>query len=181
MDLKQVNEAFDYRLIGGSQYQWNCYGSYARYLDFESDYGYGSVIFDTVNQTVYSAEVYPIESGGNHVKPYRWLNPLFKDKLFAESKEREVDPNLAWDDTKWVDLETEEDFLEKANAIIRGEPFDDRVEIPLDLDDKTLLKLAMEAHKRDITLNQYVEELLLFVIEKLEKEKGEKDEGSIGG
>lgn len=37
---------------------------------------------------------------------------------------------------------------------------DNREEVQLDLDDETILKLALEAHKRDITLNNMVEILL---------------------
>jgi predicted HicB family RNase H-like nuclease len=33
-------------------------------------------------------------------------------------------------------------------------------EIELDLDDDVILYLALEAHKRDITLNEYINEIL---------------------
>ena len=33
-------------------------------------------------------------------------------------------------------------------------------EIELDLDDDVILNLALEAHKRDITLNKYINEIL---------------------
>ena len=82
----------------------------------------------------------------------------------TEAADRNVDPNVAWDDVKWVDLETEEDFIEKATAMFKGEKFDTRIQVPLDLDNDTMLKLTMEAHKRDITLNQMVEEVLRNVI-----------------
>ena len=92
------------------------------------------------------------------------MNPDYKDELYIESEERKVDADLAWDDVKWVDLETEEDFLEKAAAIFNGETFDTRIQVPIDLDNDTMLQLAMEAHKRDITLNQMVVEILQQVI-----------------
>jgi hypothetical protein len=44
--------------------------------------------------------------------------------------------------------------------MFNGESFDTRISIPVELDDDTLLKLTMEAHKRDITLNKMIEELL---------------------
>lgn len=40
------------------------------------------------------------------------------------------------------------------------EKIDNREEVELDLDDETILKLALEAHKRDITLNSMIEIIL---------------------
>ena len=82
----------------------------------------------------------------------------------TEAVDRNVDPNVAWDDTNWVDLETEEDFIDKASKMFAGETFDTRIVVPLDLDNDTIIQLSMEAHKRDITLNQMVEELLRKMI-----------------
>jgi len=43
---------------------------------------------------------------------------------------------------------------------------DNRVEVELDLEEDVILHLALEAHKRDITLNKMVEILLQEVIDK---------------
>jgi predicted HicB family RNase H-like nuclease len=43
---------------------------------------------------------------------------------------------------------------------------DNRVEIELDLDEHEIYQLAMEAHKRDITLNKMIEGILQEVIDK---------------
>ena len=157
MHLSEINEALDHKITSGSEYQWHCYGPNARFLDYESEYAHAGVIYSTETQEIFQAEVYFKEE---NKKPYRWLNPEYKDELYAEAKERVIDADQAWDDVKWVDLETEEDFLEKATAIFNGLEFDTRVEVPIDLDDDLLLKLAMEAHKRDITLNKMVEIVL---------------------
>jgi hypothetical protein len=45
-----------------------------------------------------------------------------------------------------------------------GETFDTRIQVPVELDNDTLLKLTMEAHKRDITLNKMIEEILRELI-----------------
>lgn len=84
---------------------------------------------------------------------------------------RFVDPNVAWDDVKWVDLETEEDFLEKATAIFNGQPFDERIIVPIDLDDETLLQLSRAAHERDITLNKMIELALQDTIDNYQEIK----------
>lgn len=156
MHLSKVNEALDHKIVGGSEHQWSCWDN-ARFLDYESEYAHASVIFNTMTQEVYCAEV---NDKLDEVKPYRWLNPAFKDAYINEAKERNVDPNLAWDDKTWYDLETREDWLTKARAIMQGEDFDRRVEVPLDLDDDTLFKLFMMAHENDLTLNKMVEIVL---------------------
>ena len=43
---------------------------------------------------------------------------------------------------------------------------DNRVEIELDLNEHEIYQLAMEAHKRDITLNKLIESILQEVIDK---------------
>jgi macrodomain Ter protein organizer (MatP/YcbG family) len=97
-------------------------------------------------------------------KPYRYIDPEYRVSHSTEAEDRNVDFNQAWDDVMWVDLETEEDFIDKASKMFVGESFDTRVSVPLDLDNETILTLSMEAHKRDITLNQMVEELLREMI-----------------
>jgi hypothetical protein len=166
MKLSQINEVLGHRITGGSEYQWNCYPD-GRYLDYESDFAHVSILYSTVNQTVYQAEVsVKREAWDEDKKPYRWLNPDYKDALYKESEKRQVDTDIAWDDVKWIDLEMAEDFLEKATAIFNGEEYDTRVKIEFDLDDSSILKLATEAHKRDITLNKMIEIILQEVIDR---------------
>jgi len=43
---------------------------------------------------------------------------------------------------------------------------DNRVDVEVDLDNFTILQLALEAHKRDITLNKMVEIILQEVIDR---------------
>jgi hypothetical protein len=167
MHLSKVNEALDHKIVGGSEYQWNCWPN-ARFLDYETDYAYASVVFNTQNQEVYLAEV---NDKDDSVKPYRWLNPMYKQDFINESKLRNVDHIQAWDNVSWYDLETPDDWLKKANAIMNGQSFDTRIEVPIDLDNDTLMQLMLEAHKKDITLNQMVEEALKALIQKHEQEK----------
>jgi hypothetical protein len=170
MKLKQLCEAFDYKITEGSVYCWKCFGTSARFLDFRSDYAEVSVVFDSVNQEVYMASIDSIDS--THYM-CQWVNGTFKDQYVAESVSRGIKPNQAYDSFEYTDLEVDEDFLEKATAIFHGEPFDKRVIIPLTLDDNTMLMLMTEAHKRDITLNKMVESLLIQVIEESENSKRE--------
>jgi len=162
MHLQKVNEALDHRISGGSEYTWTCWTD-ARWLDYESDYGHASVVFNCKTQEVYTAEVHDVE---HKHRPYRWLNPDHKQAMLDEAKMHNTYPDQAWDDVKWYDLETENDWLDKASAIMRGESFDTRIEVPVDLDDDVLFKLFTMAHERDITLNKMVELILQEVINK---------------
>jgi len=161
MHLSKVNEALDHQITGGSEYQWECYGFSVRFLDYESDHAHATVVFDTTTQTVYEATV---TSKDETVRPYRWFNPDTKQKYLDECKDRNIDPNEAWDDVKWVDLEIVEDFLTKAGAIFNGESFDERVQVPIDLNRDELFRLMKIAHERDMTFNKLVEEILWDVI-----------------
>ena len=84
MKLQQVNEAMGHRITGGSEYQWGCFPD-ARFLDYESNYAYVSVIYSTLNQEIYEAEVsLKHDAWPEDARPYRWLNPEYKDAYFSE-------------------------------------------------------------------------------------------------
>ena len=167
MYLSDLNEAFDHRISGGDEYLWHCYPN-GRFLEYKSDYAWVSAIFNTETQEVYEVTVsIDTSTWEPDVRPYRWLNPEFKDAHDAEAKERNIDPSVAWDDVKWIDLESADDFLEKALAIFNGDDsFDKRILVPLDLNEDEILKIALMAHKRDVTLNKMVEEIIQLAIEK---------------
>lgn len=171
MYLKDVNEKLDHKIVGGSEHQWDCWDN-ARFLDYESNYAHASVVFNCETQEIYCAE---INDKDDKHKPYRWVNPIYKQEYWDEAKEKNVDPDQAWDNKKWYDLETSGDWLTKASAIMRGEKFDTRVEMPLNLDNETLFKLMTMAHERDITLNKMVEEVLSKVIDELKLKEFEYD------
>jgi predicted nucleic acid-binding protein len=97
------------------------------------------------------------------------INPGLVEAHKKEAEQRIVDLNQAWDDVKFIDLEVEEDWLDKAQAIVAGEDYDDRVQMPLTLDNDQLFDLMKLAHERDVTLNQMVETVLREHIEQHEK------------
>lgn len=168
MNLQQINKAFQHRVTGGTEYMWNCYPD-GRYIEYGCDLATANVVFDSMDQKIYEAT---IELKGDK-RPYRWVNPSYKQAMEDESDSRGVDKDEAWDDVKWIDLETEEDFLEKATAIFAGEEFDQRIQVPLELSEEEMLQLCMLAHSQDITLNQLVVNILMAAVQKLET-KGEK-------
>jgi hypothetical protein len=115
------------------------------------------------------------------------INPDFKVAHAEEASQRDVNLGEAWDDVNYVDLDVDDDFIQKGLAIRDGEDYDTRVQIEVDFDDAELLAYMKIAHDRDITFNQLVELALKeaidqhrmlndipFPVEKTKKKKGKK-------
>ena len=154
--LKQFMELCDYRITEGSAYGWNCYGHDAYSLDSWNGDQNGhtlSVTFDTRTQEVYEIYVCDYERD----RAYRLINPEYLEANREEAKERDVNANEAWDGVNFVDLEIEEDFIEKAEAIFAGREYDTRVQVQVEFSDDELLEYMKIAHDRDITFNQLIE------------------------
>lgn len=163
--LKEFMETVDYRITEGSEYGWQCFGPNAYQLDswiWWNQVGHSfSVIFDTKTQSVYQVEAHDFKNN----RAYRMINPEFRDAYNDEADSRGVDRNTAWDDVAFVDLDSTDDFIQKALAIKAGEVYDTRVNVPLDLEDKLLFELMKLAHEGDITLNRLVEQILRDAID----------------
>jgi hypothetical protein len=163
ISLKQFMELVDYRITEGSDYCWDCYGSDAYSLSYwNQDHSGHSfcIIFNTKTHTVYEVQAHDYL----HDRAYRLIHPAGQLAYAAEARQRDVAFAEAWDNVNYVDLETDEDFLDKAQCIIAGEDYDTRIDLPLRLDDDALFELMKQAHERDITLNQLVEDILRDVI-----------------
>lgn len=163
--LKEWMEVVDYRITEGSNYLWECYGTDAYRLDAwngEQDGHSHSIVFDTKTQEVYEVTSYDYRNN----RAYRLMNPVFVDLHKAEARRHQVNEREAWDEVNYTDLEVVDDWVEKARAIEAGEvDYDERVRVPLDLEDEHLFELMKLAHEQDITLNQLVENVLREAIE----------------
>jgi 5-carboxymethyl-2-hydroxymuconate isomerase len=106
-------------------------------------------------------------------RAYRIINPDYKTKHDAEASMRGVQSRQAWDDVNYVDLDVDDDFIQKGLAIRAGNSYDTRVQVELDLDDDLLLQLMTQAHKQDITLNKMVEQILTEMIDRTQKSQTE--------
>jgi len=162
--MKEWMELVGYRITEGSDYGWQCYGPNVYQLDSwngEQDGHSFSIIFDTRDQTVYEVQAHDYV----HNRAYRMINEDYAKKMKKEAKRRDVDRNEAWDEVNYVDLEVDDDFIQKCLAIREGRDYDTRVVVPLELEDDQMFELMKMAHEQDITLNQLVEQLLRRVIE----------------
>lgn len=171
--LKQWMETFNYLITEGDRYSWTCYGDNAQLISAwngkHSDGGWsGNIVFDTVNQTVYEVEICDY----THNRAYRIINPQYRKAYDAEAKKFGADANEAWDGVKFVDLEMDEDWLLKAQAIVAGDEYDTRVSIPLELPEHELLVLFKMAHERDMKFNDFVEDALRQALEQYQHNPG---------
>jgi hypothetical protein len=167
--LKQWMEVVNYRITEGSEYGWNCYGYKAYMLDSwngEQDGHSFTIVFDTETQLVYEVQAHDYVNN----RAYRMVNPEYKEAQQAKAKEMGTFANQAWEDVDYIDLEVEDDWLEKATAIANEEDYDDRVQIPVDFSDEELLKYMKLAHERDMTFNQLVEQALREAIEEYKRD-----------
>jgi hypothetical protein len=162
--VKEFMEICDYKITEGSDYCWQCFGTNAYRLDSWNGSHDGhsvSIIFDTQTQEVYEVSAYDYRLN----RAYRLINPDYKDAHDHEAVDRGVDINQAWDEVDYVDLDVDDDFIQKALAIVAGEDYDTRVSVPVNFTDDELLTYMKMAHDRDMTFNQFVEQALRAAIE----------------
>lgn len=157
MNLKNFFEAVNYRITEGGEYCWKCFGPNAYTLDSHSLEEYSvHILFDTQNQIVYQVELADYRKN----IAYRWTNPYFRQRYVDEAKINDVDPMQAWDEVNFIDVEFEDEILDKIFAVVNNRPYDTRVKVPIDLPDATLYQLMLMAHEQDITLNQLTNNIL---------------------
>lgn len=169
--LKEWMEVVEYRVTEGSTFCWQCYGENAYALDSWNGEHEGhsfTIIFDTKTQVVYEVQSHDYKNQ----RAYRLINPDFKSEREIESADRKVPLDQAWDEVDYVDLEADDDWIQKALAIAAGENYDTRVSIPIDLPEAELMVLFKMAHERDMTFNDFVEQVLREQLDKMLVENG---------
>ena len=163
--MQRWMELVEYRITEGSEYCWQCFGNEAYRLDHwngdSQESPSFSITFDRHKQTVYQMEAHDYLNN----RAYRWTNPDWQKAHDTEAAQRGINSKEAWDDVNYIELESFDDYFEKATAIYRGEDYDTRVSIPVDFTDEELLKYMTMAHERDMTFNQFIEEALRQAIE----------------
>ena len=161
ISMKEWMELVDYKITDGSNYGWQCYGpnSYAlsSWSGLHNSGGYSfDIVFSNKTQKVYEVSVCDFTNN----RAYRMINSKYIKKHIAEAKTRNVLANQAWDDVDYVDLEVDDDFIQKCLAIKAGEEYSTDVSIPLDLTEAEMLVLFKGAHEADKTFNQHVNDIL---------------------
>jgi hypothetical protein len=84
--------------------------------------------------------------------------------------------NQAWDDVDYIDLEVDDDFFQKALAIQAGEDYSTDISVPIDLPDDLLLFAFKAAHEQDITLNEFMNQMLRKFIDQVDNGEYTKED-----
>jgi len=155
ISLKSFMDAAKYKITGGSEYQWYCYGSDAYMIDSVTEDYTLSVVFDTRTQTVFQVEAWDY----NKDREYRWINPIYIKKYKAEVDSRGIIDNSIGM-SQYIDLDLAADIIEKAKAIVNGKDYDTRVQVNIELPEEDINVLMKMAHEQDITLNTLIENIL---------------------
>jgi hypothetical protein len=155
--MKEFMELIDYKITEGDTYGWQCFGPNSYQLSsWNGIHGAGgwsaNIVFSTKSQKVYCVEVCDYTND----RAYRMINPDYVKKHNKEAQSRDISLNEAWDDVNYVDLDVDDDFMQKFLAIRAGEAYDTRVQVPVDFTDEELLKYMKAAHDLDITFNEFV-------------------------
>ena len=164
--MKEFMELVDHKITEGGDYGWQCFGSNSYQLShWNGVHGKGgwsaNIVFSTRSQKVYTVEVCDYTND----RAYRIINPDDVKKYNKESKDRGELGNQAWDGIDFVDLDVDDDFIQKFLAIKSGQDYDTRVQLPVDFSDEDLLRYMKLAHERDITFNELVTQALTEAIQ----------------
>lgn len=160
--LQQFMDAVGHRLNDAWEHQWPSYTN-GQALGYHNEFASLTIVFDRVAQEVIEITA-TSEADAQKEHYYRWINSDYLEAIKAESESRGLQFDRFIDEKDYTNLDLVEDILEKGVAMLADEEFDERVMIPLDLEDSELLELFKSAHKRDMSLNQYLELILKKVI-----------------
>jgi hypothetical protein len=150
MQIESFLKAIDNRITCGGKWMWNVFGEYAHLLESEGkDLEFScTCVFDTRTKQIYELQAHDDRRG----KTYRWIDPSYINLYKEECKRKGVDfRNVE------IDLDVEEDILQKITAIARNEEYDDRIMVNIDFEnDDELLQMLLMAHEEDLTFNAFV-------------------------
>ena len=167
--MKEWMELVDYRITEGSEFGWSCYGPNAYALDsWNGVHGPGgysfSIVFSTKTQKVYEVSMCDYTND----RAYRMIAENKQDKHRKEARELGVNLNQAWDGVDYVDLEVDDDFIQKALAIRAGEDYDTDITVPIDLPDDLLMFAFKAAHEANLTFNEWMNQMLRDFVNRVE-------------
>jgi hypothetical protein len=171
INMKEWMELVDYKITESGDYGWSCYGPNAYSLSsWNGVHGAGGysfdIVFSTRTQKVYEVSVCDYTNN----RAYRMIAENKREKHRKEAQARDINLNEAWDDVDYVDLEVDDDFIQKCLSIKAGEDYSTDISVPIDLPDDLLLEAAMNAHRQNITLNEYINNALREMMLEFERD-----------
>jgi hypothetical protein len=154
MELNDWLLITDGRVTEGSEFGWDCYGDRAYSMSYwnglhRKDEVSTHVVYNRDTFEVYETDVFD----GDKNKSYVWRDSRYAGLYKTELNAKNSDYECEWPE---IELETAEDFTEKATAIMNGFEYDNRIQVPLNLDKDEVFALMVAAHERDMTFNELV-------------------------
>jgi hypothetical protein len=143
------------------------FGMYAYSFYYKNNDCLIKVISDIRDSTVYKM----IAVDYKKLKGFEWLHPNYEDDYYSLLTSKMVTDEFRLYNITPIRLIDPCDILEKSKKIINNEEYDDLVTIPIDLTDEELIMLTLEAHKLDVTLNEYV---MMFLENYVEQNNGKQ-------
>lgn len=169
MKLSEFLRVINYEITLSEKYKWECFGNRAQSITFwnglSSEKGIDiSCVYDLVTQRVYSVETWDHE---NHIV-YCWIDPAYRNAFFQEAKDRGVSPALgSLDFGVSEEIFAEEDILDICSVEFnKNKASESYTDIEVDLPEDLLLQAMLEAHKQDITFNEFARQALAAMMEK---------------
>ena len=157
-------KAIDYKITDCTDYCWDCYGDGIRSMD---SYNLGlnecSALFAKNGGEIRELTMHDYEN----LRSYRWTDPKFEQARKDEALSIGADDTTAYDGVNFIELEMIEDMFEKMEAVTKGEKYDTRIMIPLDMTEQEFLEVARAAHALDITINAFFEMAIKEAIRKV--------------
>lgn len=102
MNILEVIASANGLVKGGANYDWQCFGPNAKYIDIGNDIigQVASVIFDSDDGTVYAVELfYPAEE-----RAWRWVDERYYDSFIEECYHNDVNPKFAYGTVQYEDI-----------------------------------------------------------------------------
>lgn len=141
--IKQWMEINNYRITESNEYENHLLTLDS--WDGNQDGYSSSITFNPKTEEVQSVDVCDYA----HNKAYR----------LSTNPNKQDDKN-AYDGVDFIDLDIDEDFIEKAIAIANYQEYDDRIIVSIELEHKDAFALMLMAHEQDITLNTLINNIL---------------------
>lgn len=158
MHIQTIFETVGYRIEQSNPFLYQCFGmNNPRIYDFVNIDEETSGNF-TADE---SGKVYEVIAEIPEIGVcYRWIDKEFRESAVRETLNRGLDPTIAWDDIKFIEIDSEENILLKVKAICNKIHFNDLGLHPTEISDSFFIKVAKMAAERDITFNEMVKLLI---------------------
>ena len=163
--VQQFLETINYKITGGSDFLWRCYGEDTYTIDSWVEEHYeASLTFNPKSGGTFEITVIDLVNR----RQYRWINPLVLDAYNAEYTARGLD--MLDTSFRYTNIEVESDIIEKLEGIVNKTDYDTRIVIQIDMSDTDFLTFAKAAHVMDVSFNEFVEKAIKSAVEKHDPE-----------